>query len=248
MANDRRMLHPNTNSVYKIESVNGYDPLFTKDYAKLVSSWNANTVSEAGSFNRIVTPQNYQSRVADFLNVKYLLSINEISDARFVKVFEQGETKVYENKKVLPRAFFAKEIVKVASANDELQYILSSNVDLESSAVSSQLSYQVQDNNSSVNFENYQDQKFTLSVYTDKDSPLIVSNPFYPGWQAFIDGNKTNIYKVNFMFQSIIIPQGNHKIEFKFRPQSFYNGIYVSVIGLVVTIFISIILWHRKYQ
>lgn len=246
MAADRRVLHPNSNAVYKIESVNGYDPLFLKDYATLVSSWNANTVSEAGSFNRIVTPQIYESQLVNFLNIKYLLSLNEVSDPRFVKVYEEGETKVYENKNVLPRAFFTNEVVKVASYDEALQYLLSPNFDPRESFASSEFSHPKQINNTSTSFDNYSDQNFALSVFTEKESPLIVSNAFYPGWQAFIDGNKTNIYKANFMFQSIIIPQGNHKIEFKFQSQSFYNGLYVSTVGLIATILTAIIIWRKK--
>ena len=43
---DRRIFEGNTSSVYHLEQVGGYDPLFLKDYAKLVSSWDSNRVSE----------------------------------------------------------------------------------------------------------------------------------------------------------------------------------------------------------
>ncbi len=247
MTTDRRIFPPNSNIVYKIESVNGYDPLFLKDYAKLVSSWGSQKVEEPGSFNRIVTPKNYQSQVADFLNVKYLLSFDEISNPKMTKVFEEGETKIYENKSVLPRAYFATEVIKVDSLDQQLEKILDSDFDLKNSAFSTEFSYEKQQNQSMVNFDNYSDQNFSLKVFTQNQAPLIVSNPFYAGWQAFIDGQKTNIYKVDFMFQSILVPQGNHTVEFNFHPQSFYNGFYISILGLLASFFITITIWRKKY-
>lgn len=247
MTTDRKVLHPNSNSVYGIESVDGYDPLFLKDYAQFVSSWDANELKSASSFNRIVVPQNYRSKITDLLNVKYIMSLEEISDPKFMKVLDEGETKIYENSNVLPRAFFASEVVKVANQNQQLQYLLNPDVDVKTSAVSSEFSYQKQDVNSNVVFDNYSDQNFTLSVFVDKDAPLIVSNPYYSGWQAYVDGEKLTINRVDFMFQSILIPAGSHKVEFKFKPKSFYNGLYISMFGVLLAALTSFALWRKKF-
>ena len=53
------------------------------------------------------------------------------------------------------------------------------------------------------------------------------------GWNATIDGKKTDILKVDFALRGLAIPAGKHTIEFKFNPQVVKTG---SVITLVSSI------------
>ena len=116
------------------------------------------------------------------------------------------------------------------------------------SATSQEFSFPKQEIISSTKFQNYTDQQIKLSTQTDKEAPLVLANIFYPGWLAYVDGQKTPIRKVDFMFDSVVVPEGNHIVEFKFKPRSFYNGLYISTISLIATILIAIFLWKRKYQ
>ena len=248
MTTDRRIFNGNTPSVYQIEAVNGYDPLYLKDYAMLVTAWESQKVTQAGSFNRIVTPQKYFSKIADFLNVRYIATFDELSEPGFEKVFQEGETKIFRNDNALPRAFFVKEVIRVGDQNQELEQLLDPHFDIRSTAVSSDFGFPKQRIEASVNFIKYSDQSLTLRTKTDDEAPLVISNVFYPGWQVYIDGQKDEIKRINYMFQSVLIPRGEHEAEFKFRPQSFYNGLYLSIVGIIITIFFSLYLWHKKYQ
>ena len=248
MTIDRRILHPNTYSVYNIESAQGYDPLYLEKYAKLVSTWESQKHSEAGSFNRIVTPQQYDSKIADLLNVKYVLSFDKISNPKLVKVFEMGETRIYENKKVLPRAFFVENVEKVENEDQELEKLLDEKFDLKEYAVSSTLKYDGAANNTEVSFDNYSDQSIVLSVATQQEAPLVTSTVFYPGWSVYIDSRKQEIEKVNFMFQAVLVPEGRHKVEFKYEPKSVYNGFRLAGIGVFLTLLATIYLWRKRYQ
>jgi len=246
MSTDRRIFHPNISSVFKIESVEGYDPLFLKKYAQLVSTWQSGKLSPAGSFNRIVTPQKYDSQIANFLNVKYILTFDNLPSDNFEKVIQEGDTKVYLNKNVLPRAFFVNQVVKVKSSDEELEKLLDTNFDIGKSAVSTDFEFPRQEIDATSTFIDYSDQSIKIQASLNKEAPLILSNVYYPGWQAYVDGNKTEIKKVNFMFQSIIIPNGQHEVEFKFRPQSFYNGLYLSILGIILTITSGLYLWRKS--
>lgn len=74
LTTDRRILNANTSAVYKLENVAGYDPLFLKNYAQLVTVWESGKVSEPGSFNRFVTPQKFDSKISNFLNTRYIVT------------------------------------------------------------------------------------------------------------------------------------------------------------------------------
>lgn len=243
---DRRIMHPNVSSAYKIESVDGYDPLFLKNYAQFVTLLTTQSTNKASSFNRIVTPQNFESSLIDLLNVRYVLSFNDISNPKLTKLLEEGQTKLYENKSAYQRAFFVDEVAKVSNDQEELQ-MLNKNLNLKKTAVSQQLEYENKQNESDVSFISYNDQKFSLMVTTRNQAPLVVSNIYYPGWQAKIDGRKTQIYEADFTFQSVLVPAGTHIVDFEYRPATFYNGLYLSFTGVAFALISTLILWRKKY-
>lgn len=61
---------------------------------------------------------------------------------------------------------------------------------------------------------------------------IIVSDVFYPGWKAYIDGVETEIHKTNYILRGVEVPGGEHKLELKFSPISFKNGLGMSLIGV----------------
>jgi len=246
LATDRRIMNGNASSIYKIETVQGYDPIYLKDYAQLVSSWDSGKLTDPGSFNRIVTPQKFDSKITDLLNVQYIMSFDEIRKPGFTKVLVEGDTKLYKNENVLPRAFFADEVEKVQSKNQELENLLKS-TNSKKAVYSSQFSFPKTENSGKVEIKNYQDQSFDLITASDKESPLIVSNTYYPGWKAYIDGQKTTINRVDFLVQSIIVPAGVHNISFNFQPDSFYNSLYLCAFGIILSILTAIIIWKKRF-
>jgi len=122
------------------------------------------------------------------------------------------------------------------------------NTDLQKTAFSSELEFEQNSVTGDIQLVDYNDQTITLNINVDKNAPLITSHVYYPGWNIYIDGKKTKAGKVNYMFLGTIVPEGNHIIEFKFQPQSFYNGLYISVIGVFTSILIAGFLWRKKSQ
>jgi len=249
MTTNGLILHPNTSSIYGIETINGYDPLYFINYAKLISvSETQNSKAQISSFNRVITPQNYDSRIINLLNAKYVLSFDEINNDNLVEVFKEGSTRIYENKNALPRFFFVNEIQKLENRNQELEKILDSKLDIAHTAVSSQISFKKEDILARVVINKYTDQSIDLTSTTNKVAPLVIANINYPGWIAKIDGKKTQINTVDFGMQSIFVPVGTHHINFKFSPRSFYYGLYIGVFGFIVALLSAIVIWRRlKY-
>ncbi|MDO8487444.1 MAG: YfhO family protein [Candidatus Curtissbacteria bacterium] len=245
---DRRILHPNSSAAYGIESIDGYDPLYLLKYAKFISALQSNSVQSAvSSYNRIITPQKIESNLTNLLNVKYILTFNEFKNPDFVKVFEEGETKTYLNKKSLPRAFFVSSVEKQSTDAGELAKLLDKNFDIASQATSKDFSFPRQVLIGQVKINSYSDSSITLKTSLDKEAPLVLTNINYPGWKAEIDGKETKINEVDFMFQSALIPAGEHIVDFKYKPQSFYNGLYLTLAGIAISIASLIFLCRKKY-
>jgi len=106
LALDDRILPPNFSSAYHLETVQGYDPLFLNQYGKLVHFYETGRKDKGYSFNRQINPKNINNDLINLLNVKYLLSFDDLPKGRFEKIIEEGKTKLYENKKALPRVYF----------------------------------------------------------------------------------------------------------------------------------------------
>ncbi len=107
---DDRILPPNTNLPYKLQSVDGYDSFFLTGYASLVSKYEKNY-----SWNRILTPKNLTTPLFDTLGVKYVLSLDAVKNPGYKLVYEEGQTKVYENISRNPRVKVSSGKAKIIS-------------------------------------------------------------------------------------------------------------------------------------
>lgn len=209
---DSRILAPNIPTYYRLQTIQGYDPLYLDSYAKFISLSQRDTVdiSAPYGFNRIITPQRLDSKYIDFLNVKYILSLDEVKNENWVKVFEEGQTKIYENKNVYPRAFFAENVVTASSDQDEA--IALSKADLKTTATTQDNIENSTFGKGEVVIKSYSENKIALETNITQDGFLVLSDAYYPTWKAAIDGQDAKIYKTNLSFRGIIVPGGTKEI------------------------------------
>lgn len=246
MSTDRRIANPNSLTVYKIESVSGYDPLYLKDYAQLVDTWESDKAREGiNSFNRFVTPSNYSSTLTNLMNVKYILSFDDILNPRFELVLQEGKTRTYRNRDALERVFFVREIESKPNDVEVLKAILN-NSNLKEVAYATNFSFKGGDEKATAKIINYNDQSLIVNTQTEKDTPLIISNVYFPGWKVYIDGKEESLNKVNYMLQSVVVPTGNHSVKLAYRPDIFFKSLYVSFSSILLLIFFSLIIWKKS--
>ena len=84
--------------------------------------------------------------------------------------------------------------------------------------------------------------KYTSS--SNKDGIVIFSEIYYDkGWNAYIDGNLSPYFRANYVLRGMQIPSGEHVVEFKFEPQSYYLSENISLasstILLLLLFFVS---------
>ena len=65
---------------------------------------------------------------------------------------------------------------------------------------------------------------------------LVIHDTFYPGWQARVNDQPVTIYPYEDIFRSVEVIQDNSRVEFNFRPRSFYLGAWISLISLVLVL------------
>lgn len=85
-------------------------------------------------------------------------------------------------------------------------------------------------------FEKYENQEVVINTESSADGWLFLSDAYYPGWVAYVDGTETKIYRANYAFRAVQVPSGAHQIIFRFKPQSFYLGLKISLLTLVFSV------------
>jgi hypothetical protein len=74
-----------------------------------------------------------------------------------------------------------------------------------------------------------------IQVHTGSSSPsfLVLSDAYYPGWRASVDGREAHIYQTDYALRGVSVPAGVHVVGFELRPRSFRVGLTLSLSALV---------------
>jgi hypothetical protein len=227
MTTDSRLMPPNFSLMYHLQTVDGYDPLYLRRYGEFIAAMERGKpdISAPLGFNRILTPHSYQSPLIDFLGVKYILSLSDLTDPSLRKVFQEGETRVYENTEVYPRAFFIAE--KLHITEDDTQSIITAlyahENDLQTFAVSEggeggdgMISHYA---SGSAEILTYTPSKVRIHVSTEGNGFLVLTDSYYPTWSAALYQDNEYIqflpiFRTNYNFRGVVVPAGEHIVEF----------------------------------
>ncbi|HET6401848.1 MAG TPA: YfhO family protein [Candidatus Kapabacteria bacterium] len=63
---------------------------------------------------------------------------------------------------------------------------------------------------------------------------LILTDTYYPGWKATVDGIPTPVLRCNYAMRAVLLPPGSHTVEMRFAPTSFRIGVWISLATLFV--------------
>jgi len=153
---------------------------------------------------------------------------------RFIKVFDD----IYENRYVLPKAFMVYNSI-VGKKNISAQELEVMNPETEVLLEEAPLlknSMSNQNLKDSVQIIKYTPEEVELKAGAKTDGFLVLGELDYPGWRAYVDGEKVKIYRANSVVKSIFLTKGEHSIMLKYKPRSFYLGLIISLFTLVIII------------
>jgi hypothetical protein len=61
---------------------------------------------------------------------------------------------------------------------------------------------------------------------------LVLSDSWYPGWAAEIDGRRARIMRANVHFRAVEVPSGHHQVRFVYDPANLTMGAAVSAVTI----------------
>ncbi len=214
--NDSRIMAPNFFIMHNLQSIEGYDPLYLERYAEFISAINRNSpdIAPPFGFNRILRIENFSSNLIDLLGVKYVLSISDINSPGYKKVFESGQTQVFENEDVLPRVFFVREVKLAKNKNEAIKLMFDKEFDPRNQAVVEE----GETTNSSMGnakIIKYSENEIIVETVNNGPGFLVLTDSFYPSWHVKINGVEKRIIITDFNFRGVFVPAGKNEIIFE---------------------------------
>ena len=200
-----------------------------------------------------------QLKFYSVLGVKYFIMPSashlirkNIGSSDFRLVYDQ-EVKIYENLKVLPRSFVVHDIERANNYQEAQTLTGHQKFDFSKQAVVEERianagSIAAQEpSQSHSEIVHYGARNVELKVQTSRPGLAILSDVYYPGWRAEVNGQPAKIYRVNGLIRGVWLPEGEHKVVFSYWPASFQIGFALAGLSsLICLILLMLSLFARK--
>ncbi len=245
---------------FNLSTTEGYDPLYIKRYGEFAKSLTDGELKEADRLGAYLPEEGkYFPKTIDALGIKYVLQknsdigkpwafqFNNYPKNKFKLIYQDSDFQIFENLEALPKAYLVGEYVRETDSQKILDKMFDENFDLKKSVVLENDPKIKMGEGSLGKAEiiEYSPNKILLNVNSNDNSILVISDNFYPGWFAKINGNNTEIIRANYTFKGVPIPAGENKVEIFYSPDSFKFAKIISLISILVTILILEIKWYN---
>jgi hypothetical protein len=152
--------------------------------------------------------------------------------AGWVPVRHGDGVSLYEDPHALPRAFVVGRVEVEPDPERVLERMR--NVDLAQVAVvEDPLPESSAFGGGDATIERYEPDRVTVRTASDAGGLLVLTDRWFPGWHATVDGRPAAILRTDYLYRGVVVPAGEHVVEFVYRPRSFLLGTLGSVLGLL---------------
>jgi hypothetical protein len=235
------VLPAGTMSVYGIQSANGYDNLCPPHVGRLLSF-----KCQPGPRGFNMTPNR-----SDLANVKYIVTgpFAELPHPRFQLLYDK-DVRVYRDQEVLPRAFLVGAYEVVPGWISALARARSLDFDPRTTVILD-VPPQIPPSNictrsAKVEILDYQASEVRIKTHSSASGLLVLSDTYYPGWKATVDGQSVPIIRANGVMRAVALGAGDHTVLFKYAPESLKTGKLISSVTLLLSVLLLIMLTRKR--
>ncbi len=264
-APDEKTFNANAGMFYDISDVRGYDSIIPKQYTDYMGLISPQSELQYNRIAPIYTdhPQALDSPLLDLLNVKYILTTQQIENPKYTLIYDE-EVRVYRNEGCMPRAFslptscavVTDDVATALRTHDPRQHVI-----LEQQAANTQ--YPISNlqpqtcNLKPATVTSYTPNQVFIDVELEGPSFLVLADSYFPGWKAFRrpqgtgegEEQELEIYRADGNFRAVSLPAGRWTVRFKYTPMSIKLGLFVSFMaGLMLVLLLGYWLWGRFYR
>lgn len=215
---------------YGIPSIEGYDPLYIGRYGEFLRSADGNLIPAERSVAKISRDGKYVDRILDILGVNLIFHpradtnqgwaypVWENTD-RYKLVYQDDKFELYKNTQNLERVHLFYSYIVEKDKQKILNHLLSESFDIRKTVVLEEDPHIK--NNSDVpggtaRITHYSPNRVLVEVEMPTEGLIFLSDNYYPGWKAYVDGKETKIHRANYTFRAVPVPQGKHIVEFTY--------------------------------
>ncbi|HHT9137076.1 MAG TPA: YfhO family protein [Candidatus Wunengus sp. YC60] len=237
---------PNHSMVHNIANIGGYEANVIKEYSEFMNLSEGNPLEKL----RILMEVTHISKLTNLLNLKYIFLSpgGSIECHPAIKlVSKNSKYTLVQNTTALPRAFIVHEsktlqgrdaIFKELSSREfnPLKYIILE----EPSMLVKNIAHLSLQQEPIPTFLEYSPNRVTIKATLLDDGYLVLGDTFYPGWNAYVDGKKSRVFKTDYILRSVFLEKGEHIVKFVYEPKSFTIGMIITLTSMVILIPLSV--------
>ena len=185
----------------------------------------------------------------NLLNARYIL--RPASAGEPGAVYQDASWKVYENPGAYGAAWIVHQTILEPFHERLLSRLNGNQIDTRRQALveaplDAALEPLMEGANESVAFEQYGANRLALTAEASSRGLLVLSEFYYPGWSATVNGKEEPIYKVDGVLRGIAIPAGQSRIVVRYSPRSVYAGAALSLFAFL-GVALALALYKRRY-
>lgn len=200
---------------YGFFDIAGYDALYPRRVGELVWTAHHEGIPFSGFPRSTVVTPTVPSKARDVLwnlaGAKWILHKDDqfmehpnhhnaalFDPNQFDLVWQDGKWQIYQNKLAFPRAFFMKDASWVGEGLDMVRKVYS---DMLPEVIPATI-------------VRYEPNRVDIAIDVPSDGYVVLTDTFYPGWKATVDGHSTQIVPAFHAFRAVKVSHGSHKAEF----------------------------------
>lgn len=193
----------------------------------------------------------YQELIENHLSKFEMNVYNMLNTRYFISKGPDGNPTAQPNNMALGNCWFPKAVVMCENADDENAKLSQLQKPSEQVLVDKRYADYVKglptaqidtvfapsNINKNITLSKYHPDNMEYTSNNPEEGLAVFSEIWYKGnedWKAYIDGKETKFIRVNLVLRGLRIPAGQHKVEFKFHPESHYTGSLISTISSAI--------------
>jgi hypothetical protein len=167
--------------------------------------------------------------------------------AKYQEVYRDNQIRILRNAAAMPRAFLVGEARVAPSERDTLSWMLNEGIDIRKTAVVEgpiPAGVTVPSGNAdpvdrAATMHSYSREQVAIRTESPTQAVLVLGDAYFPGWTAYIDGERTPILRANYLFRGVVVPPGVHMVTFVYEPLPVAVGRMISLVSLFIVLAVA---------
>ena len=238
-------LFPNSSVIYGLEDIRAHDPMANGKYLGLLRVLSGYTSEDYfGKWYDTETP------LLDYLSVRYVVTdaTMDLPEDRYRLVYTGDDGRIYENRRVLPRFYPARNVILEFKKEEFKQQILKHRgwrdtalVDIlpvENDQMRRDLLWPrpVDAPMAKLHITHATPRSFTMKVSAPRYTLVVSSQPLWPGWRVRLNGKRILTRPVNHAFLGFTVPPGESEVVVDYFPLHIYVAFWVAVLTVILCV------------